>query len=53
MCKKGKASGAILADQNAPDLPIGEGSIALAALGIDADPRRGGGGEGIAHVIYT
>ena len=51
--QNGKVSGAIVADQSAPDLPMGEGSIALAvALGIDADPRRGGVEKGVAHVIY-
>jgi len=49
----GKVSGAIVADQSAPDLPMGEGSIALAlALGIDADHRRGGVEKGVAYVIY-
>jgi len=51
--QNGKVSGAIVADQSAPDLPMGEGSIALAvALGIDADPRRGGVEKGVAYVIY-
>jgi len=51
--QNGKVSGAIVADQSAPDLPMGEGSIALAvALGIDADPRSGGVEKGVAYVIY-
>src|ERR1041385_9579262 len=51
--QNGKESGAIVADQSAPDLPMGEGSIALAvALGINADPRRGGAEKGVAYVIY-
>lgn len=51
--RNGKLSSAIVADESAPDLPIGEGSIALAkALGIDADPRRGGQDAGVVYVIY-
>ena len=51
--QNGKVSGAIVADQSAPDLPMGEGSIALpVALGINADPRRGGVEKGVAYVIY-
>lgn len=51
--QNGKLSAAIVADESAPDLPVGEGSIALAkALGIDADPRRGGQDADIAYVIY-
>lgn len=41
--QNGKISAAIVADESAPNLPVGEGSIALAqALGIDANPRTGG-----------
>jgi hypothetical protein len=41
--KNEKTSGAIVADQTDPSLPLGEGSIALAkALGIDWNPRTGG-----------
>ena len=51
--QNGKISAAIVADESAADLPVGEGSIALAkALGIDADPRRGGQGANITYVIY-
>ena len=40
--RNGKVEGAIVADESAPELPMGEGSIALAhALGIDSDPRSG------------
>jgi len=50
----GKVSAAIVADESAPDLPFGEGSIALAkALGIDSDPRKGGQDEDVAYVIYS
>lgn len=49
----GKSSGAIVADESAPELPMGEGSIALAnALDIDSDPRTGGVEHGILYVIY-
>ena len=48
-----KVAGAIIADESAPELPMGEGSIALArALGIDSDPRSGGVEKGIAYVIH-
>jgi hypothetical protein len=51
--RNGKMSGAIVADESAPDLPIGEGSIALAnALGIDTNPRTGGVEDAVAYVIY-
>jgi hypothetical protein len=51
--KNGKIAAAIVADESAPDLPMGEGSIALAgALGIDSNPRSGGAEQGIAFVIY-
>jgi hypothetical protein len=48
-----KMSGAIVADESASDLPMGEGSIALAnTLGINSNPRTGGIEHGIAYVIY-
>ena len=49
----GKIAAAIVADESAPELPLGEGSIALAsALGIDSDPRHGGIEKGVGYVIY-
>jgi len=49
----GRMAGAIVADESAPDLQMGEGSIALAkALGINANPRTGGIDDGVAYVIY-
>jgi hypothetical protein len=51
--RNGKLEGAIIADESAPELQMGEGSIALArALGIDSDPRSGGVEKGIFYVIY-
>ena len=51
--RNGKLSGAIVADESAPNLPMGEGSIALAnALDIDSNPRTGGVGHGVVYVIY-
>jgi hypothetical protein len=52
--QNGKTSPAIVADQSSPDLPVGEGSIALAKrLGIQSDPRHGGKEEPIIlYVIY-
>jgi len=51
--KNCKIAAAIVADESAPDLPMGEGSIALAdALGIDSNPRSGGADRGVAFVIY-
>ena len=51
--QNGKISGAIVADESAPNLPVGEGSIALAqALGIDSNPRTGGKDRDVAYVIY-
>jgi len=51
--KNGKIAAAIVADESAPELKLGEGSIALAeALGIDSNPRYGGTDEGVAFVIY-
>ena len=41
--RNGKVAAAIVADESAPELPMGEGSIALAgALGIGSNPRSGG-----------
>jgi hypothetical protein len=51
--RNGRAASAIVADESAPDLQMGEGSIALAkALGIDPNPRTGGTDDGVAYVIY-
>ena len=49
----GKISAALVADESAPELPVGEGSIALAkALGINSSPRDGGKASGVAYLIY-
>lgn len=49
----GKVAGGIVADESAPDLPMGEGSIALAEmLGIDSNARTGGIARGVAWIIY-
>jgi hypothetical protein len=51
--QNGKVSAAIVADESGPDLPVGEGSIALAeALGIDSSPRHGGKAGAVAYLIY-
>lgn len=51
--RTGKIVGAIVADESAPELKMGEGSISLAnQLGIDSDPRYGGIEGGVAYVIY-
>lgn len=51
--QNGKTSAAIVADESAPNLSVGEGSIALAEqLGIDWNPRSGGKDQGVAYVIY-
>lgn len=51
--QNGKRASAIVADVSAPNLPMGEGSIALAnLLGIDSDARTGGTDRGIAYVVY-
>ncbi len=51
--KNGRISAAIVADESAPSLPMGEGSIALAdALGVDSNPRSGGADRGVAFVVY-
>ena len=48
-----KISAAIVADESASSLPVGEGSIALAeALGIDSSPRYGGKEGAVAYLIY-
>jgi hypothetical protein len=52
--ENGKVAGAIVADESAPELPMGEGSIALAnLLGVDPDARTGGTERGVAYVIYS
>jgi hypothetical protein len=49
----GRISSAVVADESAPNLPVGEGSIALAkALGINANPRDGGRDGDIVYLIY-
>ena len=51
--QNGKVSGAIVADESAPNLPVGEGSIALAdALAINSNPRQGGKRGDVAYVIF-
>jgi hypothetical protein len=51
--KNRKVSVAIVADESAPNLPVGEGSIALAeALAIDSSPRHGGQDGNVVFVIY-
>jgi hypothetical protein len=51
--QNGRISGAIVADESAPNLTVGEGSIALAeALGIDSSPRTGGKDGEVAYLIY-
>src|ERR1700687_1022686 len=51
--QNGKISAAIVADESAPDLPVGEGSIALAeAFGIYPSPRPGGKDGAVAYLIY-
>jgi len=51
--RNGKISAAIVADESAPDLPVGEGSIALAdALGINSNPQHGGQDEAVVYLIY-
>ena len=52
--KNGKIAAAIVADESAPELQTGEGSIALAdGLGIDSNPRNGGTDGAVAFVIYA
>lgn len=52
--QNGKHSSAIVADESAPNLPVGEASIALARrLGIASDPRHGGKPDAaILYLIY-
>ncbi len=51
--QNGNISGAVVADVSAPNLPVGEGSIALAeALEIDSSPRHGGKDGDVAYLIY-
>jgi hypothetical protein len=51
--RNGRVSAAIVADESTPDLPVGEGSIALAeALVIDSSPRDGGQDGNVVYVIY-
>jgi hypothetical protein len=51
--QNGQVSPAIVADESAPGLKFGEGSIALAdALGIDSNARNGGKERGVAYVVY-
>jgi Fungal chitosanase of glycosyl hydrolase group 75 len=51
--ESGKLAGAIVADASSPDLPMGEGSIALAQLlDINPDARTGGTDRGVVYVIY-
>lgn len=51
--RNGRVSGAIVGDESAPDLVMGEGSIALAnALGVDSNPRTGGIEHGVGYVVY-
>jgi hypothetical protein len=51
--QNGQITGAIVADESAPGLKFGEGSIALAdALAVDSSPRYGGKNRGVAYVIY-
>jgi hypothetical protein len=51
--QNGKISAAIVADESARNLPVGEGSIALAqALGIDANPRTGGKNGDVVYLVY-
>ena len=51
--ENGKISAALVADESAPELPVGEGSIALAkALGINSSPRSGGTDRAVVYLIY-
>jgi hypothetical protein len=51
--QNGKTSAALVADLSAPELPVGEGSIALAkALELDPNPRQGGTDRDIVYLIY-
>jgi hypothetical protein len=47
-----RSSAAIFADVAAPELPVGEGSIALAErLGVPPDPRSGGSYRAAVHYV--
>src|SRR5580700_1699905 len=49
----GKVSAAIVADESAPNLRVGEGSIALAeVLSVDSSPRHGGQDGDVVYIIY-
>ena len=51
--RNGKLSGAIVADESASNLPVGEGSIALArALDINASARTGGQDDSVIYLIF-
>ena len=51
--RNGKVAAGIVADESAPEQPLGEGSIALAvALGVKSNPRTGGIEQGVGYVIY-
>lgn len=48
-----KTAGAIVADESAAELKMGEGSMALAVkLAVNSNPRTGGVEHGIAYVVY-
>src|SRR5215471_3180578 len=52
--QNGRTSAALVADVSAPDLPVGEGSIALAkALGMKSNARNGGKRGGVVYLIYS
>jgi hypothetical protein len=52
--RNGKVSVAIVADESASNLPVGEGSIALArALGVNANARTGGQDESVVYLIFA
>ena len=51
--ENGKTAAAIVADESAPNVRVGEGSMALAkALGVDSDPRVGGKDHDIAYIVF-
>jgi len=51
--KNGRISAAIVADESSADLPVGEGSIALAEkLSIDPSPRHGGQDGAVVYLIF-
>jgi len=52
--QNGRVAAALAADESAPNLPVGEGSIALAKeLGINASPRHGGKDAGVVYIVYS